>query len=106
MKITMLTTKDNPYNPFDDFTQWFMFDIEKGYNTCGLLARIIKQSDALTMEENERESVDAMDWIIKFDLTNQYTKVEREITDPIELYGYDTNESIDEIDKKYAELVA
>jgi len=27
----MLTTFDNPYNPFDEFTSWFMFDEEKGY---------------------------------------------------------------------------
>ena len=26
----MLTTFDNPYNPFDEFTSWFMFDEEKG----------------------------------------------------------------------------
>ena len=36
-----LTTFDNPFNPFDDFTQWLLFDNEKGYNTCGYLARLL-----------------------------------------------------------------
>ena len=33
----MLTTFDNPYNPFDEFTSWFMFDEEKGYHSCAYL---------------------------------------------------------------------
>lgn len=36
----MLTTFDNPYNPFDEFTSWFMFDEEKGYHSCAYLGRI------------------------------------------------------------------
>lgn len=26
-----ITTFDNPFNPFTQFEQWFLFDIEKGY---------------------------------------------------------------------------
>ena len=106
MKVCMLTTKDNPYDPFDDFTQWFMYDIEKGYNTCGLLARVVRQSDTLSMEENEEESQQAMDWLIKFDLTKQLMKVEREIDDPIELYGFNPTKSLDEIESEEEALVA
>lgn len=29
-----ITTFDNPYNPFEQFSNWFLFDVEKGYNTC------------------------------------------------------------------------
>ena len=28
----MLTTVDNPYNPFDQFNHWLLFDTENGYN--------------------------------------------------------------------------
>ena len=29
----MLTTIDNPFDPIEQFTSWFMFDNEKGYNS-------------------------------------------------------------------------
>ena len=70
-----LTTVDNPFNPFDDFNQWFMFDIEKGYNCCGLLARMANYSDDLTDFEEELETERAIDKIIKLDLTDKYKKV-------------------------------
>ena len=49
----MLTTFDNPYDPFTQFQQWFLFDAEKGYNSCGIIAPIARTSDELSDEENE-----------------------------------------------------
>ena len=32
MNNCALTTFDNPFDPFEQFNSWFMFDCEKGYN--------------------------------------------------------------------------
>jgi hypothetical protein len=76
----MLTTVDNPYNPFEQFTSWFLFDVEKGYNTCSYLGRIARTSDQLSEEENELEIERAIDEIIKYDFRNIYKKVIRQDT--------------------------
>ena len=60
----MLTTFDNPYNPFDEFTSWFMFDEEKGYHSCAYLGRIAKTSEQLSDEENAQEIERAIDEIL------------------------------------------
>ena len=73
----MLTTIDNPFNPFDDFTSWFMYDVEKGYNTCSYLARIAKTSEQFTEKENDEEIERAIDEIILHDFMNIYVKLKR-----------------------------
>ena len=70
-----LTTFDNPYDPFDQFDQWFLFDMQKGYNSCAYLSRIARTSDQLTDAENDREIERAIDEIIKYDFMNIYKKV-------------------------------
>lgn len=44
-KKAYLTTVDNPYNPKTQFEEWFLFDVEKGYNSCGYLDRIAKHQN-------------------------------------------------------------
>lgn len=78
----MLTTVDNPYNPFEDFDNWLMFDMEKGYNSCAYLARIARTSDQFSEEENDREVERAIDEIIAYDFMNIYKKVRE--SDPSE----------------------
>lgn len=75
---TMLTTFDNPFDPFDDFTSWFMFDVEKGYYTCSHLARVAKLQDDFTQKETDEEINRAMDSIIENDFLNIYKKVTRQ----------------------------
>lgn len=74
----MLTTIDNPFDPFEQFTSWFLFDVEKGYNTCSRLARIAQISDELSEKETNEEVERAVDEIIKYDFMNIYKKVKRQ----------------------------
>lgn len=75
----MLTTVDNPFDPFEDFTSWFLFDVGKGYNSCSYLARIAKISDDMTEQEVSAEIERAIDEIIKYDFMGIYKKVKRSI---------------------------
>lgn len=70
-----LTTFDNPYDPFTDFSRWFLFDMEKGYDTSAYLGRIAMISDALSDEENNAEISRAIDEILKYDFREIYKKV-------------------------------
>lgn len=72
-----LTTFDNPFSPFDDFDQWFMFDIEKGYYTCSLLGRIAQIDPDFSQKEIDEATERAIDEIIKYDFTNTYRRVQK-----------------------------
>lgn len=78
MSKCMLTTIDNPFNPFTQFESWYNYDCDKKYNSCCYLARIAATSDQLTDEENDAEVERAIDEIIKYDFMNIYKKVKQE----------------------------
>lgn len=78
MAACALTTFDNPFSPFEQFTSWLMFDNEKGYGTSCYLGRIARTSDELSDKENEKEVERAIDEIIKYDFRNIYKKVRPE----------------------------
>ncbi len=80
MSECRLTTFDNPYDPFKQFNSWFLFDVEKGYDSCGYLARIARTIDQMSDTENEEEIERAIDEIIKYDFMNIYKKVRKSDT--------------------------
>ena len=72
-----ITTIDNPYNPFNDFTSWLLFDSQKGYNTCSYLDRVSEVEDDMTDEEKEAAVEKGIDDIIDNDFLNLYRKVKK-----------------------------
>lgn len=85
MSDSRLTTIDNPFDPFEQFTLWYMFDMAKGYNTCGRLARITKYSDDMTEKEYSAEHERGIDRMMELDFMNIYRKVERGNKKPLDI---------------------
>lgn len=75
----MLSTIDNPFDPIDDFTSWRRYDEEKGYYSCGYLARIANLTDDMSQKEQDEEIERAIDEIILRNPLGIYTKVKRDI---------------------------
>jgi hypothetical protein len=73
--MSMLSTVDNPYNPFTDFDKWFNFDVSRGYNSCAYLARIAKTSDELPDSYNQIEIERAIDEIVAINVNGMFCKV-------------------------------
>ena len=73
-----LTTIDNPFSPFVEWDDWYRFDTDSGYNTCGLIDRIANTSDSLSEYDNDLEVIRAMNSIVKTDPLNNYIRVRKE----------------------------
>lgn len=101
----LLTTIDNPFNPFVDFTSWYMFDCEKGYNTSSRIARIANISPEMTQKEIDEETDRAMNLIVKYDFEDKYLKGTEEQIEKILknqeniLKSEEDSEKVDENDK-------
>lgn len=79
---TMLTTFDNPYDPFDQFASWYMFDVDHGYNTCSRLSRILDKNGVSVFEDLSEAEISsemdkAIEEVITYDFMNIYKKVEQ-----------------------------
>lgn len=81
----MITTTDNPYDPFTHYDEWLVFDKLKGYHTNERLASITLYSDQLSDSEVYETIEAAMEELIKFGAIDkngeivEYKKVYREI---------------------------
>lgn len=73
----MLTTSDNPFDPFVQFDEWRSFDEGKGYYSCEYLARIAKTSIEMTETDEAIEIDRAIDSIVALNVIGLYKKVYR-----------------------------
>ena len=76
---SMLTTVDNPFDPFTQFKPWFSFDIASGYHTLGLLARIINTSNEMSEADQLIANELAIDEILMENVSGMHRRVVREI---------------------------
>lgn len=74
----MLTTTDNPYNPFTEFDEWFALDTYKGYNTCAYLARVVRTSEELSEEDQQLATADAIRSILDTNVIGVYRLVDKD----------------------------
>ena len=77
MEPIMLTTADNPFDPFTEFDNWLAFDESNGYFTCAYLARITKTSDELSETDENLAIEAAINEIIELNVLGLYRKVRK-----------------------------
>lgn len=76
--VPFLTTTDNPYDPADQFHEWYAYDRFMGYDTVDLMGRIIVTGDALSPADQEHARVLAIEEIARENVTGMYRIVYRE----------------------------
>lgn len=73
----MLTTVDNPFDPFTQFDEWFAWDQASGYHTPGLLDRVARFSDELSEADQNLILQQAIDEIVRENVSGMHKKVLR-----------------------------
>lgn len=74
-EIHLLTTIDNPYNPFTHYNEWYQWDASAGYHTPELLARTVQSSNDLS-EAQERTAIwEGMRQIVEINVTGMHKMV-------------------------------
>lgn len=96
--VWMLTTVDNPYNPFEDFSTWWEWDTLHGYNSCGKVAAMTKSTAGMSKEDENQCIEDAIDRIVFNDFTSLYVKVNEQTAKEVVQHRLSN-----EFDKKYLE---
>lgn len=78
VKEVMLSTSDNPFNPFNQFKEWYAFDLSHGYNTLGYLAAVAETDESQFDRENLYEWYKAIYDAYNLNLTGNRILVEKE----------------------------
>lgn len=83
MANVMLTTVNNPYNPFKHFDEWRAYDEmlamqENRPTCCGYLARVADYSPDLSDKELEDLNEMIIDDIVELNLSGKFLKITEE----------------------------
>lgn len=78
MREAMLTTEDNPHDPFTEYDEWFAYDARMGYHSPSYLARVAVISEELSESDYNLSIEQAIDEIVEFNVNGLYKKVTRE----------------------------
>ena len=71
----MLTTVDNPYDPFTQYDEWYAFDARSGYNTPSLLARVVNSSYEISEADQDQAIEDAIEQIVNENVSGVHRMV-------------------------------
>jgi len=93
METMWITTEDNPFDPFDQFDEWYAFDEDHGYCTCGYIMRIAETSLSQTDDESTDATNEACMEIARLNPNGMYKLVRRTDLDEDEEDEDDDDES-------------
>jgi hypothetical protein len=73
----MLTTVDNPFDPFTRFDEWLAYDTRMGYHSSSFLDRIAKVSNDLSEADQALAIQNAIDEIVEENVSGMWVKVSK-----------------------------
>ena len=74
---SMLTTVDNPYNPFENFEDWYIYDQDHRHFSCERLAEVVGDLNDSNEVEKIKITESAINYIVANDVLGKYAKVQR-----------------------------
>jgi len=82
----MLTTVDNPFDPFTRFDEWLEYDMSMGYNTAAFLDRVAYVSNELSEPDQALAIQNAIDDIVQENVSGMWRKVSRNSVNDLNVY--------------------
>lgn len=71
----MLTTVDNPFDPWTQWDEWFAYDLNAGYHTPSVLARVALVSTELPESQQRLAIQTAIEEIVRENVSGNFRKV-------------------------------
>lgn len=72
-RTAMLTTIDNPYDPFTQWDEWLKYDRDQGYYTNEYLASLVTDDETLSFDQSIQAIEEAMRYIVENNPTGIWT---------------------------------